>query len=88
MVLLKLPNNDPVQKTMTFLHFFYIFFSKSPFLWNILAKIKKKIQVRNRLNFYLQKPPSLLGNYVALEKYFYWLTAVNFCMANFYLIFL
>ena len=58
MVFLKLVNNGPVQKTMTFLHFFYIFF-----FWLTSGK---KLHARNRLNFYLQKNTGLLGNYVAL----------------------
>ena len=58
---------DPVQKKNDIFAFFRIFFSKSLILWIIVANIKKKkLHVRNRLNFYLQKQTDLMGNYVAL----------------------
>ena len=59
----KLLTSDPVKKKNDIFAFFYIFFSKSHILWNIVANMKK---TKNSLNFYLQKKAGLLGSYVAL----------------------
>ena len=77
---------DPVQKRMTFLHFFYIFFFKTSYF----VKYCKKKNVRNRLNFYLQKKTRFIGQlcgsaetFLLREKIrliFAWLTfTLSFC---------
>ena len=77
-------NWDPVQKRIRFLHFFYVFFSKSRILWNLVAYIKKKkLRVRNRLNFYLQKKKQVY--WIIIWRIFIaWKNAIKFCVANFY----
>ena len=57
---------DPIQKRMAFLYFLISFFQNLIFCEILWLTPIKKLHVRIRLNFYLQKKAGLLGNYVAL----------------------
>ena len=57
---------DPVQKRMAFLYSLISFFQNLIFCEILWLTPIKKLHVRIRLNFYLQKKAGLLGNYVAL----------------------
>ena len=78
---------DPIQKRMTFLHFFSIFFSKCHILWNAVANIKKKkVHVRNRLNFWKNQVYWVIM-WLCRSIFIAWKNAFNFCVVNFYLIY-
>ena len=56
----------PVQKRITFLNFSASSVQNVIFCEILWLTLRKKLHVRNRLNFYLQQKPDLTGNYVAL----------------------